>query len=261
MKTKLNDLLILVSWLFAAVVLSTFAPVQAQTPNAWGYSTGYGNVYGSFGLASTMQSMYNVARAQALNRSSGRPAASSAGPAGQSAPPAPTKARNYGIFVPDRSVDTAKTFANALGSSPEERALIERICRTTKTEFEKEAATRGWRNNMAGGLTFFTVTAIVVYRDAEEPSKEAADSHFALMNATLDEIPALARISNKDKQGFKDMTVGFAGLLLAGYVEGKQNNDRATLDIYKKLAGMLIEIVLKTDPENLRMENGRIVFR
>src|SRR5258706_13833611 len=37
---------------------------NAQTPNAYGYSTGYGTVYGSFRLASTMQSMYNVARAQ-----------------------------------------------------------------------------------------------------------------------------------------------------------------------------------------------------
>jgi hypothetical protein len=37
---------------------------NAQTPNAYGYSTGYGTVYGSYGLASTMQSMYNVARAQ-----------------------------------------------------------------------------------------------------------------------------------------------------------------------------------------------------
>src|SRR6185369_6904144 len=48
---------------FALVFLSV-GITNAQTPNAYGYSTGYGNVYGSFGLASTMQSMYNVARAQ-----------------------------------------------------------------------------------------------------------------------------------------------------------------------------------------------------
>ena len=48
---------------FALFFLSV-GTTNAQTPNAWGYSTGYGNVYGSFGLASTMQSMYNVARAQ-----------------------------------------------------------------------------------------------------------------------------------------------------------------------------------------------------
>src|SRR5258705_10369369 len=52
----------------AALTLAlTFLSVgitNAQTPNAYGYSTGYGTVYGSFGLASTMQSMYNVSRAQ-----------------------------------------------------------------------------------------------------------------------------------------------------------------------------------------------------
>src|SRR5258705_12223835 len=46
---------------------------NAQTPNAYGYSTGYGNVYGSFGLASTMQSMYNVSRAQ-MQRTTARSA-------------------------------------------------------------------------------------------------------------------------------------------------------------------------------------------
>ncbi|HEV8593839.1 MAG TPA: DUF6683 family protein, partial [Pyrinomonadaceae bacterium] len=55
--------------------------------------------------------------------------------------------------------------------------------------------------------------------------------------------------------------IGFGGLLFAGYTEGKQNNDAATLESYKKLAGMLIQMVLKTDPKNLRIENGQIVMK
>lgn len=48
----------------SAIVILCVGGLHAQTPNAYGYSTGYGNVYGSFGLASTMQSIYNVSRAQ-----------------------------------------------------------------------------------------------------------------------------------------------------------------------------------------------------
>ena len=46
----------------AIVVLFGVGSLHAQTPNAWGYSTGYGNVYGTFGLAQTMQTMYNTTR-------------------------------------------------------------------------------------------------------------------------------------------------------------------------------------------------------
>jgi hypothetical protein len=57
------------------------------------------------------------------------------------------------------------------------------------------------------------------------------------------------------------MLVGFGGILLATHTEAKQNNDANALANSKKLAGMLIEMVLKIDPENLRLENGLIVMK
>ena len=56
------------------------------------------------------------------------------------------------------------------------------------------------------------------------------------------------------------MLIGFSGMLLAVYTEGKQNN-AAELATSEKLAAMLIEMVLKTNPENLRIENGQIVMK
>ena len=53
--------------IFIAAVILAFLSVSvlhAQTPNAYGYSTGYGTVYGSFGLAQTMQTMYNASQMQ-----------------------------------------------------------------------------------------------------------------------------------------------------------------------------------------------------
>ena len=269
----------LAAFTFALTFLSV-GITNAQTSNAWGYTTGYGNVYGSYGLASTMQSMYNVARAQSQRTSSRnamikkyglaavekaeREAASrsSSSPSNpQIVVSPPSVVRNHGVYRPDPSVDTGRALADNLGDTPEEKALIKRIYAATKDEYEKEAELRGWKNNIAAGLTFFTVTAMTAYHNAEEPSDEAVKTYFQVMNVALDEIPEFATVANKDKQGFNNMLIGFSGMLLAIHSEAKQNNDAATLATSKKLAGMLIEMILKTDPENLRIENGQIVMK
>ncbi len=249
------------------------------------YSTGYGTVYGSYGLAMATQNMYNASQMQmrkamarqaminkwglaAVEKAEREAAAKSSSGAKPSAPsnpqivvPPPPVVRNHGVFRPVASDDTARALADALGETAEEKALIKRIYTATKAAYEKAAAAKGWKNNIAGGLTFFTITAMTVYRDAEEPSDEAVDAYYKIVNASLDELPEFANVASKDKQSFNNMTIGFAGLILAGYTEGKQNNDAATVETYRKLAGGLIQLVLKTDPENLRIENGQIVLK
>jgi hypothetical protein len=255
--------------IFAILLLCAgVANAQWNSANAYGHSTGYGTVYGSYGLAATMQSMYNVARAQ-----SKKAASSSGSPSRETssttttrsnspavAPPA-LVVRNYGMFRQDSTVDTGKTLADSLADTPETKALVKQIYASTKSAYESEAASRGWKNNIAGGLTFFTVAAMTVYHDAGEPGEDAVNTHFKLLNAALDEVPDLATLSNKDKQGFNNVMIGFGGILLAGYTEGKQNANAETLASYKKLAGMLIEMVFKTNPENLRLEDGQIVMK
>ena len=263
-----------------AMAFLSVGSTNAQTPNAWGYGTGYGTVYGSYGLASTMQSMYNVARAQSQRTSSRnamikkyglaavekaeREAASrsSSSPSNpQIVLPPPPVVRNHGLYRPDPSVDTGKALADNLGDTPQEKALIKQIYAATKDAYDKEAALRGWKNNIAAGLTFFTVTAMTAYHNAEVPSDEAVNTYYQVMNVALDEIPEWASVANKDKQAFNNMLIGFSGMLLAIYEEAKQNNDANALATSKKLAGMLVEMVLKTDPENLRVENGQIVMK
>ena len=286
MKRTTTENIAACAFLFAFVFLSVSA-ANAQTYNAYsgGYSTGYGTVYGSFGLAMATQNMYNASQMQmrkamarqaminkwglaAVEKAEREAAAKSSSGAKTAAPsnpeivvPAPPVVRNHGVFRPDASVETGKALADALGDTPEEKALIAQIYSGTKAAYEKVAAGKGWKNNIAGGLTFFTVTAMTIYRDTEEPSDEAVDVYFKVVNASLDEMPEFAKVSNRDKQNFNNMTIGFAGLLLAGYTEGKQTNDADTVENYKKLARGLIKLVLKTDPENLRIENGQIVLK
>ena len=281
---KIGNYTTLAALTFALAFLSV-GITNAQTPNAYGYSTGYGTVYGSFGLASTMQSMYNVARAQSqrstarnamikkwglgavekAEREAGSKSSTGTKTSAPSNPqivvPRPPVVRNHGVYRPDQSVDTGKALADNLGDTPQEKVLIKKIYAATKAAYEEEAALRGWKNNIAAGLTFFTVTAMTVYHDAEAPSDEAANTYYQVMNVALDEIPEFGTVANKDKQAFNNMLVGFGGMMLAVYTEAKQNNDAAELATSKKLAEMLIQMVLKTDPENLRIENGQIVMK
>jgi hypothetical protein len=269
------------AFLFMVAFLGV-STADAQTYNAYsgGYSTGYGTVYGSFGLAMATQNMYNTAQMQMqkamarqaminkwgraavekAEREAGSGKSSSASNPAIVVPPPPV-VRNHGVFRPDASIDTGKAMADALGETPEEKTLITRIYSATKSAYEAQAGPKGWKNNIAGGLTFFTVTAMTVYRDAEEPSEEAIETYYKVLSASLDEMPEFAKVSNKDKQSYNNMLIGFSGLLLAGYTEGKENNDAATVDSYRKLAGGLIQLVLKTDPERLRLENGQIVLK
>jgi len=269
-----------------AIAFLSVGVASGQTWNAMsgGYNTGYGTVYGSFGQAMATQNLYNsmqmlmqktqtrnlmikkwglaavekAEREAASRSSSGAKSSTTSNP--QIVVSAPPVVRNHGVFRPDPTVDTGKALADALGDTPEEKALIKRIYASTKTEYEKEAVARGWKNNIAAGLTFFTVAAMTTYHDAEEPSDDAANTYYKILNAALDELPELATVANKDKQGFNNMLIGFGGLLLASYSEAKQNNDAASLATSKKLAGMLIGMILKTDPEKLRIENGQIVI-
>lgn len=243
------------------LVLLNFGVASAQIQSAGGgyYVAGYGTVYGSFGQASVAQSqLYDKLKAQRANR---QPAADTSRPAeSKTVGPPPRVVRNQGLFRPDSTVDTGKAIADALADTPEENTLIRQMYAATKAAYEKEAAARGWKNNIAAGLTFFTVTAMTVYRD-QEPSDDATNEYFNTINSALDEIPEFGKLSNKEKQGYNNMLVGFGGILLAGYTEAKQSNDIASLAANKKLAGMLIQMVLKTDPENLRVENGHIVMQ
>ena len=266
----------------SSIVFLSFSVANAQIQAAGGgyYRAGYPTVYGSFGQASAAQSrMYDQVKAQnrrmterdalikkwglaAVEKAEREAAAKSAAPSNPQIVVAPPPVvRNYGLFRADATVDTGKALADALGDTPEEKALIKQIYVATKTLYEKEAAQRGWKNNLAGGLTFFTATVMTVYHNAEEPSDEAANTYYKVMNLALDEIQEMATAANKDKQGLNNTLVGFSGMLLAIHSEAQQNNDADALARSKTLAGMLIEMVLKTNPENLKIENGQIVMK
>ena len=254
----------------AILVLPVLASAQVYNSSTGGYNTGYGHVYGSFGLAMATQNLYNTTQLQmqrlmmeaALKNAGSRPSASrtSSSPAAKPAAMAAPVVRNYGKFRPDATVDTGKTIADALASTPEEKALLKQVYGTVKAAYEKEVAAKGWQNNIAGALTFFIVSNATVYHDSAEPNDETVQALYLAVNQSIDEIPEFGKMANRDKQAFNNVLIAFAAIPLATYAEGKQNGDDATVLAARQLAGQLLEMIMKTSPDNIRFENGTIVF-
>jgi hypothetical protein len=255
--------------LVTALLFSVTGALSAQTYNAnsGGYNTGYGHMYGSFGMAQASQNMYNLMQQIQMKNAldstvrgsrsgSGRTTASKSSAVGTQ----PRVARDYGKFRPDATVDTGKTIGDLLGSTPEEKALLKQIYSGVKVGYDKEAAANGWQNNFAGAFTFFIVSNLTVYHDSTEPSDDTVRGLYQTMSEVIDSIPEFGKMSNRDKQAFNNMLIAFAAIPLATYSEGKENGDAATLKASRDLAGQLIEMVLKADPEKMRFDAGGLTL-
>jgi hypothetical protein len=207
-----------------------------------------------FGLAAVEKSEREAKQGRST---SGTASTSSAGPVVQAPPPAP---KYYGRFRPDATVNTGKILADALGETPEEKQLYTQIYTATKAAFEKEAAAKGWKNNVAGALTFFMVGNATVYHDSAEPNDGTVTALYDAINQAIDEIPEFEKMPNRDKQAFYNVLIAFTGIPLATYSEGKESGNVDTVNAARQLAGEMIKMVLKTDPASVRFENGNLVI-
>ncbi len=262
-------------------LLASGVSAQTYNSNSGGYNTGYGTVYGTFGLAMATQNMYNSmqmniqrnimraamikkwgraavekAEREARSGSSAKTAAANAPKIEYTPPPEP---KNYGTFRPDATVNTARVIADALGTTPEEKKLYITIVNSTKAAFEAQAMKKGWNNNLAAAFTFFIVSNVTIYHNAEEPGDEAVDALFLAVSQSLDDVPEFGRMANRDKQSLYNTLIAFAGIPLATYVDGASKKDAGTMEVASKLSGEMLRLVLKIDPETIRFSNGALV--
>lgn len=261
--------------LLRAVALLVAVPAFAQTwsSNAGGWRTGYGTVYGSFGLAMATQNIYNSTQLnmqrlmmrQAMIKKFGLAAVEKAereakqgrkstAPAGLEVAPPPPPAKNLGAFKPGKS-SVPKQLGDAIGSTPDEKAAIAQLAAATKEAFESQPETQTWKNNVAGAFTFFIIGNLTIATDAPEPSDETSQALFRAINQSLDATPEFAKASAKDKQQLYELLIGFTGLPLAIYTEGKERGDAEQVKQARQVAAQLLQLVLKVDAEQVKLPN------
>src|ERR1700754_531896 len=73
-------------------------------------------------------------------------------------------------FTPTGDSGVIKSLADALGSTPEERAALADAFTQFKQGYETEAAKAGKANNLAVTMTFFIVANVVAYQQTDMPS-------------------------------------------------------------------------------------------
>ncbi len=273
MKSKISFILATL----LALAFATTADAQFYQMSGGSYMTGYGQVHGSFGYAMATQQIYQTTQMQiqrltmraamvkkwgeaavrkaeleaSRGSSSSSQKSSTNAPQIQVPPPPPTP-KYYGRYRPDPSVNMALTISNTLFETAEERAQLKQVIEAINGAYKKEATAKGWNNNFAGGMTFFLVAMSTVYHDSPEPSEETVKAIYEAVNQSIDAVPDFAKASNKDKTTINDLLVGFSALPLATYMEAKQSGNAETLQTARALAGEMIKLVLKTEPDKFR---------
>jgi hypothetical protein len=230
----------------------------AQVQGAGGAAAGLGKVYEASGKSAAAQGLQRkmnttLIRAVAREKSTSRTAASRTQRAtpSVSAGSANAPSRQVTVFKPNPRSNYLNELANELGSTPEEREQLQLLFATTKEAFENEVAAKGRSKDIAAAFTFFIATSVTVYRNDPEPSDAAVDNLWSGMSSALTEMPEVQNLTDAEKQQLYDMLVGLSGFLLGGYMQG-QTGDADTEKIFQQLAGVLIQTVLKTDPNKLR---------
>jgi hypothetical protein len=150
--------------------------------------------------------------------------------------------------------------AESFTSNKAEQDTFMLIFKTVKTEFEKEAAKEGRKNNIAMALTFFIVTTSVVYHDSPEPSDETIEKVYQSLADSMVENGEFSNFSDLDKQSMSDRLVYISGVVLFGYTVAKQTNDKTTKDTYRALAGICMKSLMKLDPDKVKINKDGLSF-
>lgn len=160
--------------------------------------------------------------------------------------PAGTNVRAAGQFTPVTGAESFEQIAASITDVAQERQLIAQTAAVMKSTMEEEYAARGWKNNVAGAVTFFTVSMLTVYYE-KEPSEEVKNAIFESYNTA----PEFASASNKDKQSLYNALLTYSGMPLLFYLKGKQEGNDGTVQQAKALAKHNLKTLLKADPESL----------
>jgi hypothetical protein len=243
---------------FAGFLLASATLAHAQREAS--QKANYGRVYeatGNSNAAKAVRQKFNETLFSAIARSKKPQPVRDSGArrrnkiGGIGAMPALTRP-DVASFRPDPTLDTNAALANSLGTTAEEKALLKALFSATKTAFENEVAAKGRKNNLAAAFTFFIGSASMAYHNDPEPSDAALDKLWDGLDTVFDETPDYAKLTDREKQEMYDTIVAFSGLILATYMEGKNSNNTETLQTARLLAGTMIQLILKTDPEKLR---------
>ena len=147
-------------------------------------------------------------------------------------------------FNPASDSGVAKSLADALGRSVEERAALAAAFAQLRQAYEAEVAREGKANDLAVAMTFFISANVAAYHRADTPTDAATDNLYQSLRETMAGAPEFARMSDAEKQRTHDWLVCMGGFVLAGYTDARQSGDGEALKTFGELADYSMRLVL-----------------
>lgn len=144
-------------------------------------------------------------------------------------------------FKPINETGTDKELAAMLSSKPDEQLIFLTIFSETKKAYNLEARKLNRENDIALSTTFFIASCLTVYNQTEEPSDAATESLYSSLADEMLSSEETSQMSNFEKQVASEKLVYIAGLILMGYLFGKQSNDRSTMEAFRQAAAVCFQ--------------------
>jgi hypothetical protein len=170
------------------------------------------------------------------------------------------RTKHLAVFKPSPS-ENLRLIADELGKNDEEKALYRQLFVEIKKNFEAQVASNGnpgMTNNLAAAMTFLLATAVTAYNEAADPSDAATLALFHTLNRMFDEMPAMAAVSDKDKQFLYDAYLSYGGLALTFYTGGKDSNDADLIKVARVMAGSLLLEYFAINPNTIFFEGDKL---
>jgi hypothetical protein len=86
-----------------------------------------------------------------------------------------------GPFTTTTGADSFEKIAATISNVPQEKQLIIQTAAAMNSTLDQTYGPRGWKNNVAGAIAFFTVSMLTVYYD-KEPSEAVQNALFDSYN-------------------------------------------------------------------------------
>ena len=139
-------------------------------------------------------------------------------------------------FKPVGDTGFDRELADLLTQNDNEKTILLTIFRETKKAYNIEAKKLGRENDVALATTFFISVCISVYHQSPNPSDAATEVLYNSLADSMLNTPETAQLSNQEKQLTSDKLIYLGGLIFSGYLIGKENGDRETIQAYRKIA-------------------------
>ncbi len=149
-------------------------------------------------------------------------------------------------FVPSKKRLATKQLVAALSPDPAIQKTINDVVEAGLKGYDKESASEGLTNDVAGSMAFFIGTCELISNDGKEPDPEG----IALLARILQqqfENPKVKRVSSADKQKMHEFLVGFGSIVLATYFASADSSDLATVGALKDGCNTFAQNMLKVD--------------